>query len=300
MLLPIRRRAGYVSWVDLQFGDVQVQIVSGGRLRLDGGSMFGVVPRVVWQRQWPPDDRHRILLDTNCLLLRTAGQMALVDSGYGAESSAAQRDHHALEDGHPLVRNLGRLGIDPADINVVIATHLHFDHAGGFTVKTESDGWRPTFPHARYCVQRVEWEDAVSDLGELSGMYSPDHLIPLQNADVLQLLDEDTELLPGVRCRLTGGHSRGHQILYLGSDDDQAVCIADLCPTRAHLKTNWTMAYDQYSRRVRRIKPQLLAEAADRGWTVLFSHDPHAPAARLVRNASGQIEISETIGSTGP
>ncbi len=279
----------------LQFGDVGVQIVSGGRLRLDGGSMFGVVPRVLWQRECEPDDRHRILLDTNCLVLRTAGRIALVDSGYGGKFSDKERDHHALEEGGPLVRNLADLGIDPGDIDLVIATHLHFDHAGGFTVKTESGGLRPTFPRARYVVQRSEWEDAVSGLPELAGMYVHDDFVPLQEAGVLDLVDDDTELLPGVRCRLTGGHSRGHQIITLGSDDHRALYIADLCPTRAHLKTNWSMAYDQFARRVRQIKPQLLAEAADSGWTVFFDHDPQIKAVRLNRDATGKIKVGDVV-----
>ena len=283
----------YIGAVDMKFGNVRVQIVSGGRMKVDGGSMFGVVPRVLWQRQSEPDDRHRIQLDTNCLVLHAGGKIALVDSGCGSKWDESKRDHHALEDGNPLVHNLGHLGIDPEDITLVIATHLHFDHAGGFTVRTESGQLRPTFPRARYVVQRCEWDDAVSDAPELAEMYIPDDLIPLKDAGVLDLVDQDTELLPGVRCCLTGGHTRGHQILYIGLEDQRALYIADLCPTHIHLKTNWSMAFDQESRRVRQIKPKLLGEAADRGWTVLFCHDSQVRASRLRRDSSGQLQVHE-------
>jgi glyoxylase-like metal-dependent hydrolase (beta-lactamase superfamily II) len=143
-------------------------------------------------------------------------------------------------------------------------------------------------------VQRAEWEDAVSGLPELAGMYVPDDFVPLQEAGVLDLVDQDAELLPGVRCRLTGGHTRGHQVITLGPEDQRAFCVADLCPTQAHLETNWSMAFDQFARRVRQIKPQLLAEAADGGWTVLFSHDPQVRAARLDRDATGRFKVAET------
>lgn len=269
----------------ITIGDVQLTIVSGGRLWIDGGNMFGVIPRVLWERVSTPDNQHRILLDTNCVLVRTPGSLGLVDAGYGDKASAKVRQRYALEEGAPLARNLAANGVAPDEIDWVILTHLHFDHAGGATRRDEEGRLRPMFPRARHVVQRTEWDDAVSDIPELAGAYYPDDFAPLEQDGLLELVDGDAEIASGVTVQLTGGHTRGHQIVRFESADDSAVCLADICPTTAHLRTFWTMAYDQFPLTVRRIKPIILSDAADHHRIVLFSHDPHTTAARLSRGS---------------
>jgi glyoxylase-like metal-dependent hydrolase (beta-lactamase superfamily II) len=226
----------------ISIGDMRLSIVSGGRLWIDGGNMFGVVPRVMWEKKSPPDEQHRIQLDTNCILVRTRDSLGLVDSGYGSKATTKFRQRHSLEDGAQLVRNLAAADVKPDQIDWVILTHLHFDHAGGVTYR-DGDGrvW-PTFSRARHFIQRAEWEDATGNLPELAGSYYSDDFAPLEQAGLLDLIDGNAEIAPGIMTQLTGGHTRGHQIVRFASSDDSAVCLADMCPTTAHLPTFWTKA----------------------------------------------------------
>lgn len=272
----------------ISIGGIQVTVVSGGRLRLDGGNMFGVVPRMMWQRVSPPDEQHRILLETNCMLVRTPDSLGLIDTGYGSKAAPKIRQRFALEEGTPLTRNLVALGVSPDDIDWVILTHLHFDHAGGCTYRDEGHRLQLTFPRARHFVQRNEWDDAVGDLPELVGSYFQDDFKPLADAGLLELVDGSAEIVPGVTTQLTGGHTRGHQLVMLRSGDESAVLPGDICPTTAHLETFWTMAYDQSLLDVRRVKPGILNDIVANNRIALFSHDPYTPAARLARDADGR------------
>ena len=175
----------------LSIGDLQLTIVSGGRLRIDGGNMFGVIPRVLWERKTPPDDQHRILLDTNCVLVRSPNSLGLIDVGYGGKSPTKLRLRHALEEGSPLVQNFAAIGVAPDEIDWVILTHLHFDHAGGATHRDENGRLSPVFPRARHVVQRAEWDDAVSNAPELAGAYNADDFAPLEKAGLLELIEGD-------------------------------------------------------------------------------------------------------------
>jgi glyoxylase-like metal-dependent hydrolase (beta-lactamase superfamily II) len=274
--------------VPIAIGDIRITVVSGGRLRIDGGNMFGVIPRALWARQSPPDEQHRILLDTNCFLVHAPDSLGLIDAGYGGKINAKLRHRHELEDGEPLVRNLAVIGVAPEEIDWVILTHLHFDHAGGVTRQDEGGNLRPTFPRARHFVQRIEWEDALSDLPELAGAYNPDDFELLEAKGLLELLDGDSAIASGVSTQLTGAHTRGHQIVRIESEKDSAVCLADLCPTTAHLRTFWTMAYDQFPLDVRRKKPPLLKDVSDHRRIALFAHDAHVAAARLFQESENE------------
>jgi glyoxylase-like metal-dependent hydrolase (beta-lactamase superfamily II) len=278
----------------LFIGDIQLRFVSGGRLRIDGGNMFGVVPRVMWEREAPPDEQHRISLATNCILVRTPDSLGLVDTGYGSKAPAKFRQRHALEDGAPLVANLAEIGVRPEDLDWVVLTHLHFDHVGGTTYRDPDGRLRPTFPRAKHFIQRAEWEDATANIAELAGAYYPEDFVPLQDTGQLHLVDGDEELVPGVRAEVTDGHTRGHQIIHIRSRGESAVCLADLCPTTAHLKSFWTMAYDQFPLTVRHIKPIVLNEMVDQHRIALFSHDPQIAAARLARKSENEW-IAEPI-----
>lgn len=266
-------------------GNIQLTIVSGGRLRVDGGNMFGVIPRAMWERKMPPDELNRILLETNCVLVRTTDSLGLIDTGYGGKAPPKFRVRQALEDGMPLARNLAAVGVAPNDIDWVILTHLHADHAGGATLRDENGGLVTMFSRAQHFVQQIEWTDAMSGSPELTGAYYPDDFAPIEKAGLLVFLDGDAEIVPGVATQLTGGHTRGHQIVRIESAGDSAVCLADLCPTAAHLPIFWSMAYDQFPLEVRRKKPIVLSDIGEHQRLALFSHDPHIAAARLSRDA---------------
>ena len=285
----------------IPLGEIQLTIVSGGRLWIDGGNMFGVIPRVMWERVSPPDGQHRIQLDTNCVLVQTRDSLGLIDTGYGGKTPTKQRLRYALDDGTPLAPSLAAVGVAPESIDWVILTHLHFDHAGGATRRDEEGRLRPMFPRARHIVQRVEWEDATGDIPELVGAYYPDDFAPLEKEGLLELVDGDAEIAPGVATQLTGGHTRGHQIVRIESADDSAVCLADICPTTAHLRTLWTMAYDQFPLAVRRNKPIILNDVAEHHRLALFSHDPHITAGRLVRQSDNEWSVAPPVALTdGP
>jgi glyoxylase-like metal-dependent hydrolase (beta-lactamase superfamily II) len=276
----------------ISIGDIQLTFVSGGRLRIDGGNMFGVIPRVLWERKSPPDDQHRIELETNCILVRTPDSMGMIDTGYGGKAPPKFRLRHSLEDAAPLARNLAAIGVNSDEIDWVILTHLHFDHAGGATICDEEGRLRPMFPRARHIVQRTEWDDAISNLPELAGAYYPDDFAPLERAGLVELVDGDVRIAPGITAQLTGGHTRGHQIVRFESADESAVCLADICPTTAHLPTFWTMAYDQFPLSVRRTKPVILNDIAEHNRIALFSHDPHITAARLSRDTNNEWSVA--------
>ena len=275
--------------VSVSVGDIQLSIVSGGRLWIDGGNMFGVIPRAMWEPKSAPDERHRVLLETNCVLVRTPGSLGLIDTGYGGKAPQKVRQRNSLEDGTPLVRNLEAIGVVPNDIDWVLLTHLHFDHVGGCTYLDEHGELRPTFSRARHIVQRTEWDDAVAGLPELAGAYFPDDFQPLHDAELLELVDGPADIVAGVSTQLTGGHTRGHQMVIIESGEESAAYPCDICPTTAHLPTFWTMAYDQFPLDVRRVKPQILNDIADQRRLVIFAHDPYTPVARLTRGTHGEL-----------
>jgi glyoxylase-like metal-dependent hydrolase (beta-lactamase superfamily II) len=269
----------------INVGNIQLTTVSGGRLRIDGGNMFGVIPRTMWEQKSPPDEHNRILLETNCVLVRTADTLGLIDTGYGGKSPEKYRQRHAMEEGMPLVKNLAAAGVTPNEIDWVVLTHLHADHAGGATLRNVEGRPEPVFARARHFVQQSEWNDAMSGLPELAGAYYPDDFAPLEQAGLLELINGDAEIAPGVSAQLTGGHTRGHQIVRIESAGDSAVCLADICPTAAHLPIFWTMAYDQFPLHVRRIKPNILRDIGQHQRIALFSHDPQIAGAQLSRDS---------------
>jgi glyoxylase-like metal-dependent hydrolase (beta-lactamase superfamily II) len=275
----------------MNLGELEVRSVSGGRFRLDGGSMFGVVPKSLWERQCPCDDRNRVLLDANCLLVKAGTSLLLIDSGYGSKVAPRQREHCDMQDGSPLTDNLARVGIRPDDLTHVVLTHLHFDHAGGCTIRDDSGRLRPVFRRARHFIQRAEWEDATSGAPELAGTYFPDDFLSLFEAGLVELVEGEVEILPGIAARLTGGHTRGHQIVSLESGSSSGVYISEFCPLAAHLRPRWTMSYDLFPLDVRKLKLRLLEEIARKGSVMFFNHDPAVKAATVRQSEQGDFVI---------
>ena len=275
----------------ITIGDFELTVVSGGTLRGDGGNMFGVVPRVLWERICLPDDDNRILMDTNCLLVRTPNSLGLIDTGYGDKAPQNVRRRACMEDGALLVRNLKAAGVTPDEVDWVILTHLHFDHAGGATT-VDSDGQlQPVFPNARHYVQQIEWEDATSGRAELKGAYSPADFRPFEEAGLLTLIDDAHEICAGITTHRTGGHTRGHQLVSLSSGDQTVVYLGDVCPMIGHMRALWTMAYDQYPLTTRQTKPQILGAIADQNQIAVLAHDPQARIVRLQRDARTEFKV---------
>jgi len=275
----------------MQLGRFQLDIVSGGRYSIDGGTMFGVVPKVLWSRVFPCDEKNNIRQETNCVLLRDDSRTVLIDTGYGSKLSEKQRKIFESEDGDPLLRNLRAVGVEPEDVDAVVFSHLHFDHAGGATRLNESGDLTPTFPNAEYIVQRREWVTATAEYPELRGVYPQENLLPLRESGQLRLVDGNVELMPGLHAWVTGGHTQAHSAVVIEGEGETAIYLGDLCPSTRHLPVFWGMGYDVDMLQLRRKKAEVLGKVADDGWLALFDHDPDVATARLVRDAKRDFSV---------
>jgi glyoxylase-like metal-dependent hydrolase (beta-lactamase superfamily II) len=277
----------------VNLGAWQLDTVDGGDLSLDGGVVFGIVPKVLWDKILPPDHNNRVHLRNSCVLARDGRHTVLIDTGYGGKYAPIDRKFYEMEDGEPLARSLTSLGVRYEDIDTVVFTHLHFDHVGG---ASRRDGQRRvvlTFPQARHVIGRVEWEDATSKLPELERAYPQEHIVPLAAAAKIDLIPGSGEILPGLRSIITGGHTRGHLALAFESQGETALIIGDICPTVHHLRRSWCLSYDTQVVETRRIKPKLLAEAAQGNWWIHLTHDPKFAAVRIAPHAQREFDIVE-------
>ncbi len=273
-----------------QLGDLQFHVVSGGPFFLDGGAMFGIIPRPLWTRLYAPDDRGRIRLDTNCLLVRTGRECLLIDTGNGPKMDEKERSIFGLAPGAPLLTNLAELGVSPADVTMVLFSHLHMDHCGGAS-HWDADRLVPTFPNARFVAQRREWEDALTNRSHMRTSYRRENLNPLAVSGRLELLDGDAAIAPGVSVQVTGGHTPGHQVVLLRGGGRTAVFLGDICPTPAHFRPPCNMAYDMDPYATMLAKAELLARAADEDWLVLFDHEPDRKAVRIRRDGEEFVAL---------
>lgn len=277
----------------LPFGDLQLTAVHDGPFRLDGGAMFGIVPKVLWEAQAPADDRNRIQLAMRPLLVEAAWGRLLVDCGAGDKMSAKQQEIYGLDRSCALDQALGERGLSPAAIDVVLATHLHFDHFGGATARA-GDRLVPRFPNAEYVIRAGEWEDATHPHARNRASYLADDFVPLLAAGVVTFHSGDEEIRPGVRVVRTGGHTGQHQIVFVESDGRTAVFVADLIPTTAHLAEAWIMGYDLFPMETLAFKQRFIREAIEREYLILFEHDPHV-AAGYVRNRGGKLVVEQVL-----
>jgi len=260
---------------------VELSVVSGGMFKLDGGSMFGIVPKPLWQKICPPDDLNRITNDTNCLLVRKAGRFILVDTGYGDKMTERDRGIYGMS-GPTILESLSARGVRAEDIDLVILSHLHFDHAGGATEIDEEGEVVPAFPNAQYLVQKGEWEDALNDYGTMKTTYRPENYQPLMDRGVLTLLEGDVEIEDGIRVEVTGGHTRYHQLVKVESGETGAVYSGDILPMTTHLRAPYNMAYDLFPYDTMLAKMRLLRQAADEGWTIVLDHDANESSGRIL------------------
>ena len=271
----------------MNLGDLEFHIISAGHLRLDGGAMFGVIPRTIWECKMPPDARHRITLSMNCLLVRAGGNRILIETGAGDKMNPKLREIYGL-DGPHLIDGLRKYGVRPDEIDIVINTHLHFDHCGGNT-HVETDKLVPAFPNAKCIVQKGEFEHALRPNERDRASYFPENFAPLQAAGVLSLVEGDTMVAPGVELIRVTGHTADMQCVKLTGGDKTAFLFADLVPTTAHLPLPWIMGYDLYPMTTLENKKRWIPPVVREGWLALFAHDPRVPAAYL-RDRDGKWE----------
>ncbi|MEW6025694.1 MAG: MBL fold metallo-hydrolase [Planctomycetota bacterium] len=323
----------------MKFGEFGIFPVSDGFFRLDGGAMFGVVPRVLWEKRAPPDAKNRIRMGLWCLLIQAAGKNILVNTGIGNKYTLRFNEIYGIKHPPSLISSLAEHNVKPTDIDMVILTHLHFDHCGGNTVYQDPDAGLayprsspllPAFPNARYIVQEAEWQRAVNPNERTRASYIRENIIPIRDAGLLDLIEGNKELLPppppappgeasegvalrpaplslkrgegeprpvgrevrpnggGVSVRVTGGHTRGHQIVFIESGGKKAVFWSDLIPTTAHLDLPYIMSYDLFPEETLEEKKHLVEQAISEKWLCFWEHDPVVNCGYIQRNEEGR------------
>ncbi len=274
-------------------GDLELVSLSDGFIHLDGGAMFGVVPRTLWESRLPPDDRNRIPLGLRPLVVRGAKTM-IIDAGCGDKMDARSADIYGLEREYHLDHALADAGLTIEDIDIVVASHLHFDHVGGFTRRTDDGRLVPRFPRAQYVAHRQEWDDATHPHERNRASYLAENFVPLQDAGVLTLVEDDAEIMPGVRYRRSGGHTAHHQVVMIESGGSTAVFAADMYPTSVHVPDPWVMGYDLYPMDTLGFKRVFAREAVEREYLIFFEHDP-SMAAGFLRAREGRRQVERLL-----
>lgn len=267
----------------MKFGDYRVEVISDTEFRLDGGAMFGVVPRNLWSKACPPDEQNRIRMNMNCLFVEAQGERILIDTGIGDKWSDKHRRMFGIDRKRSLDEALRAVvGVGSDEITIVINTHLHFDHAGGNTTVNEAGKATAAFGNARYFVSRAEYEHAEAPTERDRASYLPENWRPLIETGQLELKEAEYEVLPGLRMETHAGHNRSMQCARLKQGSDTLFGFADLVPMRAHVPFAWIMGFDLYPVETLEAKKKLLPQAAREGWTCLFYHDPDEALGRIV------------------
>ncbi len=276
----------------MQIGDFLIEIVPDTEFRLDGGAMFGVVPRVLWEKVAPPDDANRIRMQTNCLFVETANEKILIETGMGEKWTEKQAKIYGINREKPFAETLfEKTGSKPADISIVVNTHLHFDHAGGNTKLDESGEAVAAFPNARYLVSQAEFAHAESPTVRDRGSYLENDFQPLKKSGQLELKPETYEIVPGLTMQTVRGHNATMQTVKLESAGETLYSFADLIPTAAHIPLAWIMGYDLFPLETLANKQKLLPQAVKENWLCWFFHDPNTPLCRL-REENGKVKVA--------
>lgn len=274
---------------------MQLYSIHTGLFALDGGAMFGVVPKVLWQKLIPPDDRNRIPMAMRTLLIQTENRLVLVDVGVGHKYTAKFADLYAIDHStYTLAGELQKLGFSVSDITDVVLTHLHFDHAGGSTQRV-GDRIEPTFPNARYYVQRSHWAWAHAPNARERASFFPENYDPLEATGQLVLLDGETELLPGVQLHTVHGHTEGQQLVSIRYKGHTILYGADLFPTSAHLPLPYVMAYDVRPLVTLTEREQYLPWLVQEQIVVFYEHDAAVECSTVVEKEPGRYERGETF-----
>jgi glyoxylase-like metal-dependent hydrolase (beta-lactamase superfamily II) len=267
-------------------GDFELSIISDGTYYLDGGAFFGVVPKVLWERRVQADEKNRITTGLNSLLIRTGEKNILIETGIGNKLTEKQSKIHG---NHPeLLENLHQAGLAPEDIDIVINSHLHFDHCGWNTVRRREQ-ILPTFPKAQYYAQAGEYAHSQLQLERDRVSYLDDNYGPLIRSGQMTLLRGDVEILPGIRTRIYSGHTANMQAILIESHGQTACFTGDLVPTTFHLDPTWVMAFDLYPLDTIENRKRLYSEALPGNWLLVFTHDHKTPMAHIRKNEDGKL-----------
>ncbi|MGR3309473.1 MAG: MBL fold metallo-hydrolase [Candidatus Brocadiales bacterium] len=259
----------------MKLGKFEIYPTTDGFIRLDGGAMFGIVPRVLWEKLFPPDEENRIYMGLNCPLIKTPKHNILIDTGTGPKCDAKIRHMYGIENNPSLRKSLGIHGFSHGDIDIVINSHLHLDHCGGNTTYNDAGNIVPTFSNAKYYIHKGEWEDALNANERTKGSYINDDFLPLWESGNLELVEGDEiEIAEGVSMIRTGGHTQFHCCIKICSEGQTAFYLADLIPTVAHLPYPYIMAYDSFPLETLEQKKRILPQALEENWLLMFEHDP--------------------------
>ena len=280
-----------------QLGSLRIHAIQAGGQRLDGGAMFGVVPKVLWQRKIEADERNRIQMGMRCLLIEHPDGLVLIDTGAGNKEDQKFKEIYGMElqadvpeqraDETALEAGIRAAGFAPENVKVVISTHLHFDHAGGNTRRNADGGVVPTFANASYVVQAGEYGWARHTNERTSASYFPPNFEPLQATGQLQLIDGDVEIVRGITARKTPGHVPHHQSLLIDGGSERALFLGDVMPTVNHVPLPWIMGYDVEPLRTLESKRALLRDAASENWLLIFEHDAFHAWGTVAADAKG-------------
>ncbi len=253
--------------------------------------MFGVVPKTLWQDKTAPDEKNRIHLAAEPLLLRGHGKTILIEGGTSLNFDEKMKKIYRVG-GRGLETDLDAIGVAPADVDLIIMTHLHFDHAGGLVRQDRSGCLVPTFPRARIVVQADELTDALEPPEIRAASYRTGDLAVLNEAGRFDPVEGEEEVAPGIVVEPAMSHTRGHQVVRIGHGPETVVFVGDLIPTAAHINPAWLMAYDLYPAECSRARRDLLERAADGSWTLYFYHDPVTKAGKISRNERGKYSFA--------
>ncbi|HMO82402.1 MAG TPA: MBL fold metallo-hydrolase [Pyrinomonadaceae bacterium] len=298
----------------MEFGGFRIEIIPDTEFWLDGGAMFGVVPRVLWERVCPPDELNRIKQQMNCVFIDTGNEKVLIETGIGEKWTEKETKIYGIRRERPFARTLfEKTGCRPEDITIVINTHLHFDHAGGNTILEHSPPYEggvdavsadgvvlprsaaPQFPNARYLVSKRELDHAESPHERDRASYLPENWRPMQETGQLETMPDEYEPVPGLKLQTIRGHSETMQTWRLDRDGKTLYGFADLIPTHHHLPLPWIMGYDLYPTETLAFKKETLPQAVKENWMCLFYHDFESPICRLIEN-NGKIKAVELDG----
>jgi glyoxylase-like metal-dependent hydrolase (beta-lactamase superfamily II) len=263
-----------------RIGEFEITWLNGGRFELDGGAMFGVVPKVLWQKKYPADADNCVSLVAWPLLVRTPSALVLIESGLGNKLTEKQKKIYRVREDWSVPAELEQLGIDRRDIDYVILTHYDFDHAGGIVMQDGPD-LALTFPKAKHILQKKEWDDVLNPTSRTINTYWPVNNELMRNSRNLEIIEGEAEVVPGVRIIHTGGHNNGHQIVAMESQGERALHLGDLLPTHAHANPLWVMAYDNFPLDAIALKEKWIGRGvAEHAWFT-FYHDPYLQACRF-------------------
>lgn len=279
----------------VRIGRIEVTTLLDGWLALDGGAMYGIVPKTLWQQRLPADEMNRVRMAMRPLLVRTPTHSVVIESGIGQAIKPELHGRYGIERTGPLLDELvRRAGVDPASIDTVACTHLHWDHAGGLC-KLMDGGYQPMFPNARYVAQRGEWQIAVNPTNLHKASYVPASLSPIEANGQLSLIEGDGEIVPGLRFEFTNGHTENHAVIWIEDGGEAGCFLGDLVPTASHVPTAWISAYDinaggsYHAREV--LYPKIVAANA----TCFFYHEPEVPTGRMIKEGGKYSAVLDGV-----